>query len=1124
MSKYSVKKPITVLMGILIVIVLGIFAVTQLPLTLFPDMELPYLVTVTTYEGGSPEELEREVSTKIETAVSTIGSFQEVSSMSNEHFAISIITFGDTVNMDSVTVELREMLNNIAFIEGVDTTQIMRISPDMLPIMTISMFRSYDESVTDEQQLILNTEWLNEGILNSLESVAGVASVEITGQADIVLEIDLDQTKLTTAGLTNEEVLTIIDNQNVGGLVGVALDSGEIRMLYLGDEVDLLTGLENLPIAFDGVDVVYLSDLVVTDGINFVNANMDTYSKINGKPGIQISFQKQANYSTTEVSSNILDKLNSIVEESEIDADYVILLNQGEYINQSVNSVLLNLVLGAIIAIFVLFLFLKDIKPTIIVGLAIPISVISAFMLMFFSNISLNIISMGGLALGIGMLVDNSVVVIENIFRMISEGKSRREASIEGAKQVAGAITASTLTTVAVFLPLIFVQGMIADMFMSMALTIAYSLGSSLIIALTMVPSMSSKFLNEEKQKKESKVILGIKKTYEKSINFALKNKIVTLVTVVVLLVVSTFAVVTQGFVLMPTSDEGSIELSIDVATQVEFDTKSEYADLITDELLELSDIETIATTIGGSNTMGGMSMMSSSSNTIVFTITLKDGRTSSTLQNIDFIESIMSEFDYSEVTDLEVNDIDEIAIEEASGQMGMPGASGVQIKLSGYDLETLEELANGISAVIEGVEGIDEVDNGIIKGADSVKITVNQDNAMFLELTSLDIQENLEYLYANLGLTSQSEEVNVRIEGINYVLSVPETTSIADIDFTAFGDYKNFFSGVNLFDEDTRTMIDSYMDTGESIYVINAMLPTYMLGDSIKFVVNPYLRITAGEIVMDQTGSDPTLLSLAKAPLFIDEDETSITTIEKISGFATINTDGSNRYLTISAEVEEGKNITLVSSDVTIAVNEYVDSESFTQYGSGYSVEFEGENEDIMESFGDLLIALVVAILLVYMVMAIQFQSLKYPFIILGTLPLAFTGGMLSLFITGTELSMVALMGFIILIGIVVNNGIVLIDYINKLREAGSTVIESIIKAGKTRLRPILMTSLTTIIALSTMAIGIGEGSEMLQPMAITAIGGLVYATILTLIVVPVIYAIFNRKQIKKEIKIQVK
>ena len=552
------------------------------------------------------------------------------------------------------------------------------------------------------------------------------------------------------------------------------------------------------------------------------------------------------------------------------------------------------------------------------------------------------------------------------------------------------------------------------------------------------------------------------------------------------------------------------------------FEDKAMFADYVTTLLMDLDDVDTVSATIssGGFGDMRPM-MMGGVSGSVSFTINLKDSRKNSTGENEDIIRALVENIDYTLAGNITEAQVNEITVSSQNSTQGLTGATGVNIKVSGYDLLTLESIANDLTAILNDSEYITKVDNGVNQGSDNVKITIDRTNAMSYGLTNQAVNDNINLLYANLAALGATQSLVITLEGVDYTLDLPNETVAGGISFDIFGDYLNFLGGVQLFDAATLEMINTYTETsGMGIYVLNAMLPTYVPGTPVQFIVNPYLVVTAGEIVMNPMSLDPTLTSLSLAPLYVADDVNSITNIQKVTGFSTINTDGTNRYLNVTAQVEEGQNITLVSQGVIDRVNDYLDGDTFAAYGQGYIVTFEGENESILSAVSDLALAAIVAILLVYMVMAIQFQSLIYPLIILGTIPLAFTGGMFALLVTNSNLSLVSIMGLIILIGVVVNNGIVLIDYINKLRESGKPVIESIIEAGQTRLRPIFMTALTTILALFTMAIGVGQGAELLQPMAITAIGGLIYATLLTLVVVPTIYAALNFRKVREEAK----
>ena len=660
MSKYSVKKPITVLMGILIIIVLGAFSVTRLPLSLFPDINLPFVVTVTSYVGASPETIESDVTLPIEAAVSTIGNFSEVSSQSNENFAISFVIFEDGTNLDSVTVELREIINNLDFPEDVGNTTILRLSPDLLPVMTVTMFRNFTDEISDEEALILNTEWINRDIISELESIPGVASVSLTGAADVVLEVDLNNEALSEYGLSEAAVVEIINEQNEDGLVGAAIDEGTIRLLYVAAAPSSLDDVNALPILYANGEVVTLA--MLSDSIGYANQAVDSYSKVNGEQGIQIQFQKQSDVGITEVTSRILETLDKLIANSEYDANYEVLLDQGEFITTSINSVFMNLIIGGVLAIGVLLLFLRDLKPTIIVGLAIPISVIAAFLLMFISNISLNIISMGGLALGIGMLVDNAVVVIENIYRMLSEGKSKVDAAIFGAKEVGGAIIASTMTTAAVFLPIFFIEGLVADIFIPMALTIVYSLGASLIIALTLVPSMSSRFLSSESVKQETKVMHTFKDWYKSSVLFAIHHKIIVTIALFVLLIGASALVFTRGFILLPSTDEGTISVNVTFTGDVEFETKTAFADRLTAQFLAIEDVETVSATVGGGFVFGPPTAQGSG-DALSMTINLRDNRSQSTDDNKILIENNIINFNYDNISNLTSDQVIDVAV-----------------------------------------------------------------------------------------------------------------------------------------------------------------------------------------------------------------------------------------------------------------------------------------------------------------------------------------------------------------------------------------------------------------------------------------------------------------------------
>ena len=1129
MSKYSVRKPITVLMGMLIIIVLGIFGLTKMSMGLFPNMELPYMIIVTPYVGADAETVYDEVTSKIESKVSSISNYNGMSSTSSEHYSMVMIEFLEGTNMDKVMVELREELNNIDFIEGVDNSTLMQISPDMLPVMSISMSVDYD-GLTDEEELIKTTEFINKECMDKFNAIPGVAEVSLTGAAEAVLQINLDPVKLATLGYSNSQILELIQEQNIEQLTGFALDSGEIRLLYLGESISTLEEVKELPIPLtvNGENQVFkLKNLCVENGIKFINENNESYSKVNGKQTVSISFQMQSDAEITDVTKAINETLEDICEEYE-NVSYTVVLDQGDYIELAVGSVLENLITGAILAILILYLFLRDLRPTLLVGISIPVSVIAAFMAMYFAGVNLNMLSMGGLALAIGMLVDNAIVVIENIYRLIDEGKSKTEAAIEGAKGVASAIVSSTLTTIVVFFPIVLMGGMIADVFIDMTLTITFSLIASLIVALTMIPSFGNIILKDKnsrkskKPKKERHFFEKVTKSYEKTIRFTIKHRVISLVATILLLFVSIIASTAKGFEMLPSTNDNAIAISLEINSDAGFNDTSKYVDDLCIEIREISD-EIISVGASFGTGSGIMAMLgSSSSNSISINLTLDENHKTSTKKLMSQVESKIDEFNKNNLSNYNNIEVLEKSLSASNSSMSFT-ASGIAIQVKGHDLEDIAKVTEDITDIVKDVEGVNKAESNIVKATENIKVVVDKNYAASLGYTQKEVLDSMNLLFANSSISAMSNPTTatVVIDGNEYSLNVPSDSmqagmSLNDI-LPLFGTFEDFLKNIMVFDGDVMNAINEFQDAGNSVYTMG-MTPEFKL----NFQVNPLLIYKDGAIsqieMTDIMANAQYLLTNFGHLLFNTTTEGSIASASKITGHGSIYSDGKYKTFTVSATIDSDKNITKVSSEVNEEVEKYLNSEEFAKYKNSVKVEFAGENEEIMDIMGDLLLAAIVAVLLVYMIMAIQFQSLKYPLVVLGTIPLAFTGGLFAVLFAGMNISIVVMMGLIILVGVVVNNGIVLIDYINQLREEGMPVIEACVQAGKTRLRPILMTALTTIFGLSTMALGLSNGSELLQPLAIASIGGLLYSTILTLGLVPAIYVMVNRRAIKKE------
>ncbi len=821
--------------------------------------------------------------------------------------------------------------------------------------------------------------------------------------------------------LTVDTVKSLLAAQNFSMPGGYVTEAGIDYLVRVGDKTADIEELASMPIMnpdMDGVDVVTLSDVADV----FMTDNSDEiYTNINGSPGILLTIQKQTGYSTGDVSDKLKDRFEEMTEEDE-NLSLIILMDQGIYIDMVMDSVISNVLFGAVLAILILILFLKDMRPTLVIALSIPVSLVTAVVCMYFSGITLNIISLSGLALGVGMLVDNSIVVIENIYRMRSEGKSMREAAIEGAKEVAGAIMASTLTTVCVFLPIVFTEGITRQLFVDMGLTIAYSLLASLVIALTVVPAMASKMLTKTKEQKDDKFFTALIGIYEKVLRLSLKVKPLVLAAVLILLVISAVAAISRGTAFMPDMESTEITVSVTMPDG----TPLEETGKVTDEIIErirtiddVVDVGAMASTSSMALLTGGGN---SSNNMTDIYITLKEDKELTGDEIGKKIEELTADLEEAE-----------LVINTSSMDMSALGGEGISIQVRGREIDTLQEIAADIAQIVRETEGTTEVSDGMEDAAEELRIIIDRDKAIEHGLTVAQIFQQIQ---AKLAESSSATTLE---------------TEIRDYD----------------------------------VYVKNAN-DIALTRDTIK-------RIKINVTKQDGKKEKVTLADIAD--------------FETNQSLTSVNRADQNRYIGVSAAIADGYNVGLVSQELQKKLDAY-------EMPDGYTLVISGENEMIVDAMEQVTLMLILALLFMYLIMVAQFQSLLSPFIIMFTVPLAFTGGLLGLYITGSEVSVIALIGFVMLSGIIVNNGIVLVDYINQLREAGMEKKEAIVEAGRTRLRPVLMTALTTILALSTMVFSHDMGSEMGKPMAVVTIGGLIYGTLLTLVVVPCIYDIFMREK----------
>lgn len=967
------------------------------------------------------------------TAIAQINAQAGTSYTSESDIASQIVTLQS--KLDDINVMLMSQASSFAD-AGVTLTSykdipaaISKLSESKTQIAAgIATIESAQTQVADgktslDDALVTLNESQISGIMEMSKGYADLAVAankieEGQSQLDDAKEQAKDSADLNTI-LTMDTLKNLLTAQNFSMPAGYVTEGNEQYLVRVGDEVTSKADLENLvlmDLGMDGIEPVRLLDVA---DIEYIDNSGDSYSKVNGNAAVMLSIEKQTGYSTGDVTDRLLEKFDSLEKENTA-LHLSVLMNQGIYIDMIVKSVVENMIVGAILAIIVLLLFLKDIKPTLVIACSIPLSVVFAVVLMYFTHITLNIISLSGLALGIGMLVDNSIVVIENIYRLRGEGYSIRKAAVEGASQVTGAIIASTLTTICVFAPIIFTEGITRQLFVDIALTIAFTLAASLLVALTFVPMMAAGLLKNTKEIRHN-LFDKVKDFYGKILAVCLRFKPIVFIAVIVLLGTSVVAAFSRGYSFMDMNMETnqiSATISAKEDQTLTFGELTEMADEVVEKAMTIDGIETIGAMAGGS----ALSMMGSSSTDSISMYMILDE------------ESEVSSADVIEQLDELTKDMDcEVTTDTSASDMTSLMGSGLTINVKGNNLDKLQELAGEVAKVVENTEGTVDVDDGLANTTPSFTISVDKEKA------------------AKYGMT------------------------VAQVFQLVYGEMASSTSATTI-----STDVNDYQ-----VYVQSEEQSDVTL-DDIKKLTFTYT---------DREGNE-TEVALSDIAQF-----------EEGYTLGTINRDAQTRYISVTAGVDDDHNVSLLSNEIQKELDKI-------DLPEGYSIEMAGEDEMIADAMNQLYLMLLLAVIFIYLVMVAQFQSLLSPFIIMFTIPLAFTGGLFALYFTGNEVSVVAMIGFVMLAGIIVNNGIVMVDFINQLRRGGMEKKDAIIESGKTRLRPILMTALTTILSMSTMAVGLGEGSEMMQPMAIVTVGGLLYGTLLTLIVVPCIYDAFNRNK----------
>lgn len=1006
LSELAIKRPVTTTMIVLLVVLLGFIALQRTNIDLFPDLTYPGAAVITSYEGVGPEEIETMVTRPIENSLATVTNIQTLTSTSSKGQSVVVAEFSWGTDMDAVSMDMRESLDLIEGLlpEEAETPFVVKFDPSLMPIMQIGVTGSGD--LADLKKVI------EDRISPRLERLEGVASVNMVGGLEREILVTVNQSKLSNYDLDLSQVINALRMENIDLSAG-SVNRGDMDFLVrLRGKFTSLQEIKNIKLA-TGQGNIKLDDIAeIEDTFKEITSK----ARLNGDDSIGLTLQKQTDANTVKVSNLVKEEIANISEDFNGNIELVPIIDQADFIERSIGSVGTNALYGALLAIIVLFFFLRNLRSTVIIGVAIPVSIIATILLIYFGDLTLNLMTLGGLALGIGMLVDNSIVVLENIYRFRMQGAGRLEAARRGSQEVGMAITASTLTTAVVFLPVVFVGGMASQLFRELALTVTFSLLASLLVSLTLIPVMSSRILkiDTDSERSDKGQLQKVKSIYRNSLAWALDHRWLVILFLLLALGGSIALYPGIGAEFIPSMDQGQIELDARLPAGTSLSRTERMAARLEEEITSLPEVDYVLTNVGTSGNVmqAGGNATGSGVSSLFIKLTSPGERDRTTAE---IIEEIRNKFNLPDV-EMSVTSMDMIG-----GNLG--GGKPVYIQIEGDNLDTLAAISAEIKDKITGIEGIREIEDSFAEGRPELQIAINRSLAADYGLRTGQIGSIIENsLRGNVATRyeEEGEEYDVRVK---------------------------------LDEEDIRTP---------------SQLENLML-------------------------SSPTGV---RVPL------SSVASFQITEGPQTIERENQVRYATVTADLYQAD-----LGRVMEKIQGKLDQE--LTLPPGYTIKYGGQYSEMVESFAELYFAFILAVILVYMVMASQFESLLHPFIILFTVPMAVIGVLLGLYVTGHNFSVVSVIGIVMLAGIVVNNAIVLVDYINTLRKEGKNIREAVLAAAPIRLRPILMTALTTILALLPLALGLGEGAEIQAPMAVVVIGGLTVATLLTLYVVPVLYSL---------------
>ncbi|HLR68689.1 MAG TPA: efflux RND transporter permease subunit [Virgibacillus sp.] len=1002
----SVRRPVGVIMIVLAIIALGTVSVRNLAVDLFPKIDLPIAVVATSYDDAAPEEVENLVSDPIENAISSVEGIEDIQVQSSADSSLVVMMFKNGTDLDQALLDVRERVDQTEDMlpDRAESPNIMRFSPDELPVMWVGLTGEDTGALSDLAE---------DEVVPYFERQEGVASVSAEGTQEREIQLTLDEAALEQNGVTSQEVMEAISNANESASVGNIEKGSQDLQVRVTGEFESVEEVRQTVIQSESEATVHVEDIAEVE--DTVKAD-DSSTLVNGESSVVLPIMKKSDANTVDVANNIQQSIDKMNDELPEEAGVEVVIDTSEFIQDSIDSVIKNILIGGAISLLVLLLFLKSIRATIVIGLSIPIAIISTFALMYFTGNTLNVLTLGGLALGIGMMVDSSIVILENIYSYRQRGHSLFESATKGAAELTPAVIASTTTTLVVFLPIVYVEGIASDLFTPLALTVSFSLIASLVVAVTVVPMLSSKLLAQVMEKGHrywfDRLLEKLNNGYSRALKKVLKfRKTSTLVTI--LLIIGSIVVTPiVGAEFIPAGDQGQMEISVETREGSTIEHTEDIVDEVNDVLNEYDTILDVSfVDIGGDDIEQGGDV--SESNEANFTLQLVP-TSERDISTADFVQEVNSELQEIPGAEITVSEM-----EEGVG-MGDP----INIELSGPEHEVLNELADHTVEEIKDVEGVYNPESGSEEGVPQVNVDIDHDKAASYGLTADAIQQQIENRFIGQVVTEYHEagqEIDVNLQ----------------------------------YPDDTKETISDLED----------------------------MKIEA------PSGSTVTL--------------TDVGSIEEEIGPVTLIRQNQEAHLSVTSEIAD-RDLGSVVQDVQTKLDNM-------EFPEGYDYSMGGEAEDMEDSFIDLTLALVFSIFLVYAVMAIQFENFLFPFIIMFSIPATVVGIVLGFLVTGLSFSIPAFIGVIMLAGIVVNNSIVLVDYINILRRRGMERYEAIIEAGRSRLRPILMTTLTTVLAMIPLGLALGEGAEMQQPLAVTIIFGLSVSTIFTLLLIPIIYTFFD-------------